>query len=32
VEFAGLVPYERIPEEFQGADMFALPSLQEGLP
>ena len=32
VVFAGLVPYERIPEELRGADVFALPSLQEGLP
>ncbi len=32
VDFAGLVPYERIPEELRGADVFALPSLQEGLP
>ena len=32
VEFAGLVPYEQIPDELRAADVFALPSLQEGLP
>ena len=32
VEFAGLVPYEQIPDELRAADLFALPSLQEGLP
>lgn len=32
VEFAGLLPYEQIPDELRAADVFALPSLQEGLP
>lgn len=32
VHFAGLLPYEQIPVRLQEADMFVLPSLQEGLP
>lgn len=32
VEFAGLVSYEQIPEQLRSADIFVLPSLQEGLP
>lgn len=32
VTFAGLVPYEQIPGELRAADVFALPSLREGLP
>lgn len=32
VEFAGLVPYDQVPARLQQADLFVLPSLQEGLP
>lgn len=32
VHFAGLLPYEQIPVRLQEADIFVLPSLQEGLP
>ncbi len=32
VDFAGLVTYDDIPAKLLGADLFVLPSLQEGLP
>ena len=32
VEFGGLAPYSQIPDILRSADVFALPSLQEGLP
>lgn len=32
VEFAGLISHDRIPEILRAADVFVLPSLQEGLP
>lgn len=32
VEFAGLVAHAALPELYRAADVFALPSLQEGLP